>query len=191
MKLCQKITKTREEKGLKIKDLHNKLQELFGDKALSYRTLLRIEKGDTDGRGSSLYQICLGLGITLKELREGTEEEITVADAVKKTRREGKYTYNEKVYADILSGPKRRLLALELILEPGGQTKVEKDPTSEIPCEKWIYVLKGNLTCIVKGVKFSLKKGDCISFDSTLTHSFENNSSAKTCCLVVQNPRHI
>ena len=75
MRLHEKIKKLRKEKNLRIRDLHNKLKELFGAEALSYRTLLRIEKGDTVGRGSSLYQICLGLGLTLKELKEGTEEE--------------------------------------------------------------------------------------------------------------------
>jgi len=190
MKLHQKITQLREEKNLKIKDLHHKLKEIFGGKALSYRTLLRIEKGYSDGRGSSLYQICLGLGVSLKELREGTEQEFTIADYLKKGKREGKYIYNERAYAEILTGAKRKFLALELVLEPGAKTSIEKDPeTGEY--EKWIYVLKGKLSCTVKGVKFSLKREDSISFDSTLPHSFENTSSQQTRCILIQNPRHI
>jgi len=154
MKLHEKITQLRKERGLKIKDLHDKLKEIFGDKALSYRTLLRIEKGYTDGRGSSLYQICLGLGILLKELRES-------------------------------------FLALELALEKDSRTSIEKDPEGDKKFEKWLYVLKGSLRCVVKGVKFNLKKGDCISFDSSVTHFFENTASGQTRCIVVQNPRHI
>ena len=191
MKLHEKITQIRKEKRLKIKDLHNKLKEIFGNKALSYRTLLRIEKGDTGERGSSLYQICLGLGMTLKELKEGTEEELGIADYIKKSKREGRYIYNQKAYAEILSGPKRQFLALELVLEPQGKTKIEKDPEAEEEFEKWVYVLKGELTCIVKDTKFILKKGDCISFDSSLPHSFENNTSGETRCTIIQNPRHI
>lgn len=190
MRLHEKIAQIRREKNLKISDLHNRIKEIFGDKALSYRTLLRIEKGDTDGRGSSLHQICLGLGVTLKELREGTEEEFSIADYLKKSKRQGRYIYSEGVYAEILTGAKRKFLALELVLDPGGRTQIEKDPESG-EFEKWLYVLRGELTCIVKGVKFILKKGDSISFDSTLPHSFENTSSQQTHAIVVQNPRHI
>ena len=191
MKLHEKITQIRREKRLKISDLHSKLKEIFGDKALSYRTLLRIEKGYTDGRGSSLYQICLGLGITLKELRQGTEREFSIADYLKKNKREGRYIYSEGAYAEILTGAKRRFLALELVLEPGAKTAIEKDPEGEEKYEKWIYILKGKLTCTVKGVRFILKKGDSISFDSSLPHSFKNSSSTKTYCILIQNPRHI
>jgi mannose-6-phosphate isomerase-like protein (cupin superfamily) len=191
MHLHEKIAQLRREKNLKISGLHSKIKEIFGDKALSYRTLLRIEKGDTDGRGSSLHQICLGLGVSLKELRQGTEREFSIADYLKKSKREGKYIYNKGVYAEILTGAKRSFLALELVLEPQGKTQIEKDPEGEEKFEKWLYVLKGKLTCTVKGVKFILKKGDCISFDSTLPHSFENSASTPTHAILIQNPRHI
>lgn len=191
MKVHQKITKIRREKGLKVKDLHNKLREIFGNKALSYRTLLRLEKGHTDGRGSSLYQVCLGLGITLEELKKGTQGEVGVADYIKKNSRKGGYVYNEKAFTEILTGPKRKFLALELTLEPKGKTKIERDPEGKEKFEKWIYVLRGKMNCLVKGVKFSLGKGDCISFDSSLAHWFENDSSQRASCLIIQNPAHI
>jgi len=191
MTLHQKITLIRKEKGLKIRGLHNKLKEIFGNKALSYRTLQRIEKGLTDGRASSLYQICLGLGITSKELREGTEEELSFADYIKKGKREGRYIYNPKAYAEILTGPKRRFLSLELVLKPQGKTQIEKDPEGGEKFEKWIYGLKGELTCIVKDTKFIIGKGSCISFESSLPHSFENNSPKEARCIIIQNPRHI
>lgn len=191
MKLYQKITKIRKEKKLKITGLHNRLVDLFGGNALSYRTLLRIEKGHTDGRASSLEQICMGLGVTLKELREGTEEEFTIADYIKKHEREGKYIYNEKAFAEILTGAKRKFLALELVLEPGAKTKIEKDPETLEGFEKWIYVLMGRIDCVVRNVRFTLKKGDSISFNSSLPHYFENNTSKITRCIFIQNPRHI
>lgn len=191
MEIYQKITKLRKDKKLKISDLHNRLRELFGDKTLSYRTLLRIEKGHTDGRSSSLEQICMGLGVSLRELREGTQEEFTIADFIKKHEREGRYVYNEKAAAEILTGAKRKFLALELVLEKGAKTKIEKDPETPEGFEKWIYVLMGRIDCIVRNVRFSLKKGDSISFNSSLPHYFENNSPQRSRCIIVQNPRHI
>ncbi len=191
MKLHEKITHIRKEKGLKLQDLHRRLQEIFGDRALSYRTLQRIEKGQTDGRGSSLYQICLGLGITLKELREGTEDGFTLADLVRRSKRQGRYIYNEKSYAEILTGLGIRFIALELVLEAGGKTKIEKDPVDEGKFEKFVYVIKGKITCIIKEKRFILKRGDCLTFDSRLPHSFQNETSSQARCIVIQNPRHI
>ena len=106
-------------------------------------------------------------GITLKELKEGTEEELDIADYIKKSKREGRYVYSQKTYAEILTGPKRRFLALELVIEPQGKTKIEKDPEAQEGFEKWVYVNRGELTCIIKDTKFILEKGDCVSFDSS------------------------
>ena len=128
MKLHQKIAKIRREKGLTIKALHHKLREIFKNKALSYRSLLRIEQGHTDARGSSLYQICLGLDLTMEELKKGTEGESDIADLVKRKTWRGRYFFNEKARAEILTGPKLRFLAVELTLEAGGKTNIEKDP---------------------------------------------------------------
>jgi len=191
VKLHEKIIQIRQEKGLKIMDLHHKLKETFKKKALSYRTLLRIEKGETDGRGSSLYQICVGLGITLKELQEGTEQDTSVADFSPRNRRQGRYTYNKKAYAEILTGPSRLFLAMEVVLLPEGKTSIEKDPNSEEIYEKMVYVTRGKILCIVDNVKFPLGKGDSLSFKSSLPHSLENNSSRKSHCIIFQKPRHI
>ena len=191
MKLYEKITQVRKQKKLSIAELHRKLLDLFGDKTLSYRTLLRIEKGHTDGRVSSLEQICAALDLTLKQLREGTEEEFTIADYIKKQERQGKYTYNEKAFAEILTGSERKFLALELVLEKGAKTRIEKDPENGQNHEKWLYVLNGKLDCVIRNVRFKLKKADAISFNSCLPHYFENNSAGKSRCIVIQIPRHI
>lgn len=190
MNLNQKISQIRKQKQLTIKELHTKIIEIFGKDALSYRTLLRIENGQTDGQGNSLHQICLGLGITLKELKEGTEKELGVTDHFRKNHRQGKYTYNNKAFSEILTGAKRSFLALELNIEPHGKTSIEKDPDNKLH-EKWIYVLKGKITCIIGEEKFQLNKSDSICFDSRITHCFENNTSQKASCILIQNPRHI
>jgi mannose-6-phosphate isomerase-like protein (cupin superfamily) len=129
------------------------------------------------------------LGITLKDLKEGTQEH-NLTEYTKTDQYEGKYIYNEKAYAQIISGPKIPFLALKLILEPGAKTKIEKDPEGETKFIKWVYVLKGQMDCIVGGQKSSLKKGDCISFNSSLTHCFENPSAKKALCIIIQHPRH-
>ncbi|MFH1771799.1 MAG: XRE family transcriptional regulator [Candidatus Omnitrophota bacterium] len=191
MKLHQKIISIRKSKKLTIKDVHLKLIELFHDKALSYRTLLRIEKGETDGRATSLYQICLALGITFSELKKDIDEEDGILDFVKRNRREGRYQYNNNAYADILSPAKRKFLALELTLNPQGKTGIEKDPQAEPKHEKWVYVTKGKIFCIINDKKYTLDKGSSMTFDSSLAHSFENIARRQSQCIIVQIPPHI
>jgi len=192
MKLHEKIRHIRKNvRRIKLRQLHMKLVQLFGIKALSYKTLLRIEKGHTDGRASSIHQICVGLGVTLQELKEGTEEEMGVADIVPRSGRHERYYYNEKVYAELLISRKRRFLATALILPARAKTNIEADPSEVNQFEKWIYVTMGKLTMHISSDQYDLKKGDSLSFESSLPHFFENKSDSKAKCIVVQNPRSI
>ena len=192
MKLHDKIREIRKEKGLSLTALEQRLKEIFGNKALRYNTLYRIEKGLRDARISSLSQICIGLGISLKELKEGTEEEkFSLVDFIKKRDRIAQYVYSEKAYAQILTKEKEPFLGLRLMLGPGGKTKLEQDPVELGKFEKWVYGLKGKVTCVIGQERYALKKDEVICFESTLPHSFENNTPQKASCIVIQNPKHI
>jgi transcriptional regulator with XRE-family HTH domain len=192
MLLHEKIRQERKEKGLSLTELEEKLVEIFGNKALRYNTLYRIEKGLRDARVSSLAQICIGLGISLKELKEGTEEEkLSLVEIVKKRDKIAQYVYSEKAYAQILTKEKQPFLGLRLILEAGGKTKLEQDPIELGRFEKWVYGLKGRITCVVGQERHLLKKDDALCFESNLPHYFENNTNQKASCIIVQNPKHI
>ncbi|MCX5695016.1 MAG: XRE family transcriptional regulator [Candidatus Omnitrophica bacterium] len=192
MKLHDKIRQIRKAKGLSLTNLEERLVSIFGDKALRYNSLYRIEKGLRDARVSSLSQLCIGLGVSLKELKEGTEEEnFTLVDVIKKRDKVAQYIYSEKAYAHILTKEKQPFLAVRLILEPQGKTKLEQDPITLGKFEKWVYGLKGKITCVVGQVKYEIKKDETLCFESNLPHSFENNTSQKAACIIVQNPKHI
>ena len=192
MKLHEKIRQVRKEKGLSLTDLESRLVEIFGKKALRYNTLYRIEKGLRDARVSSLSQICISLGISLKDLKEGTEEEtFSLVDVFKKRDRVAQYVYSEKAYAQILSKDKQPFLSLRLVLEAGGATRLEQDPLELGKFQKWVYGLKGVTTCVVGQETFELKKDDALCFESNLPHYFQNNTRQKSICLIIQNPKHI
>ncbi|MCX5704177.1 MAG: helix-turn-helix transcriptional regulator, partial [Candidatus Omnitrophica bacterium] len=97
MKLHEKIRQIRKGKGLSLTELHRLMLNDFKEGTVTYRTLQRIEAGDTDGKGSTLHQISTALGITLSELKRGTEEESRPVDLIRKNKRMGKYVFNEKV----------------------------------------------------------------------------------------------
>lgn len=192
MKLHDKIRQIRKEKGFSLTELEERLVEIFGNKALRYNTLYRIEKGLRDARIASLSQICIGLGISLKELKEGTEEEkSSLVSFIKKRDKVAQYVYSEKAYAQILTREKQPFLGLRLVLEPGGKTKLEQDPIELGRFEKWVYGLKGKITCVVGQEKYVVNKDEALCFESNIPHSFENNTFQKASCIIIQNPRHI
>lgn len=217
MKLHEKIKKIRLEKGITIKELHLKIINEFRENAVTYRTLLRIEAGDTDGRGTTLHQISTAFGMSLRELKKDTEEESNPIDFVKKTKRLGRYVFNEKAYAELMMRQNHNFMATELVLEPGGSTKLERDPEWTIDentagqiketlkklnqqvledykiwkFEKYIYCLRGNIACCIGNDKYILKSGDGLTFESSTPHWFENASKSTSRCLILQNPRYL
>jgi len=194
MKLHEKIRHIRQNVlKISLKAFHKKLTAIFGDNVLSYYTLCRLEKGHSeDIRIKSLYQICTGLGVSLKELREGTEEEeskivniIRASDRINNT-----YIYNEKAIAEILSSRNIKFLTMELALLPGGVTKGEEDPVDVNRFEKQIVVLQGEVLCHIGNEKHLLRRDDSLSFASNIPHHFENPSKiVKARCIIIQNPK--
>jgi transcriptional regulator with XRE-family HTH domain len=176
-----------------LKDFHKKLVDIFGDKALTYHSLCRLEKGRRESiRLKSLYQISTGLGISLKELIEGTDEEVSriVMIMRRRDRTNNEYIYNATAIAEILSPRSMRFLAMELVLYPGGATREEQDPQDANSFEKLIIMLQGQIKVFVGGEKHLLIKGDSLSFSSSIPHHFENHShSLKARCIIIQNPK--
>lgn len=192
MKLHEKINLVRKQQDLSTSDLHRRIQNLFGDKAISFKTLQRIQWGWNDGKGQSLYQICMALGTTLQDLKSGTEEEKPAVDLTRRKSPKGQYYYApETAYAQILTPSHLDFIAFNLVLEPGAATRLDKDPDGTIAYTKFLRVEKGTVKCLIAGKKYTLHKGDSLSFDSRLPHTFENSSPKTSNCVLVQYPRHL
>ena len=187
MKLHLKIKKTRNDLGLTLQEVYNRGVAAFGAKhALSYKTLQRIEKGQI-AKFSSILKICDVMEVPLEKMIKDTELEQCLV--IRKKERLDEFTYNEKVHASVISSPSRSFLSLELILEPSGKTAVEQSPTDG-KYEKWIYVVEGELTCVLDEERFTLTSKDTISFDGTVPHFFENKGRKKCICTVMTNPKY-
>jgi len=219
MKLHEKIKKIRREKGLSLKELHRLIINDFKEGAITYRTLQRIEAGDTDGKGSSLHQLCTALGVSLSELKKDTEEQTRPIDLIKRGKRLGRYVFSASAYADLLIRQNRNFMVTELVLKPQGKTKLELDPElvlekekikqireiikssivelsgledyQILKFEKYVYCLKGNIACYIGKDTYILRKGDGLSFESAIPHWFENLSRKESRCLIFQNPRYL
>lgn len=192
MQIGEKMKQLREERGLSLLDLESRLKDIFGKKALRFASLYRIEKGLRDPRISSLSQICLGLEVSLKELKEGTEEnKFSLVDHIKKRDKVAKYVYSEDAWLEILSGEDDPFFAGRLVLNPGAKTNLEQDPVELGKFRKWIRGEKGKITCVVGQEKNILDKNETLRFSSIYPHYFENNTTHQASCIIIQNPKHI
>jgi mannose-6-phosphate isomerase-like protein (cupin superfamily) len=178
---------------LSLKEFHRKLTDIFGNKALSYYSLCRIEKGYRENlRLKSLYQISTGLGISMKELKKDTEEEGSriVHIIRKKEHKHNRYIYGPDAFADILSARELPFLVMEYTLLPAAVTKMEQDPIDTPEFQKFFFVLKGKVSIKVGEEEHTLSKGDTISFRSKIPHSIGNISKkGKARILMIQNPK--
>jgi transcriptional regulator with XRE-family HTH domain len=192
MKLHEKIRKIRKEKGLTMRQLEARLREVFADKALRYNTLYRIEKGLRDARISSLTQICAGLGVTLRDLKEGTDAEpSTDIDLIRKREKYAQYVYSEKAAAQILTKERQPFLGIRLSLQPSGKTPLEQDPEEKGVFQKWVYGLRGKFVCVVGKDRFVISKDEAVCFSSSIPHYFENPYPRPARCIIIQNPKHV
>ena len=192
MKLGDRIRHIRKEvKKIKLNELHNKLTDIFGDKAISYKSLIRIENNQRDGRLKSVHQIACGLDMDVKELLAGTEREVLqeraiLADIVLKKSRSGKFAYDDKSSIEILSSSKGSFMGMELVLEPGGMTKIEEDPENT---EMLLIVTKGKITANIHNEIHKIGVGDSLYFKSHLPHHFENKEKKPAKGIIIQNPK--
>lgn len=194
MKLHEKIRHIRKNiLKLSLKKFHEKLISIYAEDALTYDSLMRLEKGYRENiRLNSLNQICTGFGMSLKEIKEGTETEGSKIVSIMKSseRDENNYPYNEKAIATIVSPGNVPFLTMELDIMPGGRTQEEEDPLDANKYRKLVVILHGNLLIYVENEKHLLKRGDSLAFASNLPHHFENPSAKiKARCMIIQNPK--
>lgn len=184
MKINEKIKSLLKNNSWKLTDLHKEIEKIFESNSITYLTLLRTIHGKTKLRESTLFQIATALGKTPEDIRKDTDEEEKLTH----------YSYNKKAYLEIESTPLNFLTA-RLILLPGAKTEPEQDPSEKGPFIKWLYGLQGETTCIVlteKGEeRHRIKKNESFYFLSTYPHYFENPTTQKAVCLIIQNPKYI
>lgn len=195
MRVGENIKRIRKEKGIKRIDLVRKLTFIYGDKAVDYRTIERIEKGDiAKGRLSTLLQIADALNVHIDEILKDTtledkslkEEHAEEMYITRKDSRGGIFRYNDKASVEIISPEKSPYIAFVLQIEPSGKTKLEQDPEGTI---KFLFVNEGELTVVAGRVERILRKGDSIQINSHKPHFFENRAKKPAVAILYQNPK--
>jgi transcriptional regulator with XRE-family HTH domain len=195
MKIGNNIKKIRKEQSLKRSDLVKKLRFTYGENALGYRTIQRIERGENlKDRLSSLLQLAYVLGVDLNQFYKGTEYEdkSQLEEAVKEIcitknkARGGTFRYNDKAVLEIVSPKNSGYMSMLMELEPNSKTKQEQDPEATI---KFMFVIAGEITIVVEELERTLSKGDSVQINSHRPHHFENRSKKKSLAILYQNPK--
>jgi quercetin dioxygenase-like cupin family protein len=196
MKIGENILKIREEKNLKRSALVNRLRFIYGDNAIDYRTIERIERGDmAKGRLSSLLQLADALGVNVTDFYKGTEfedktgseEKLEEAYVTRADARGGIFNYSKNASIEIVSPDKSSYVMFLLVLEPDGRTKLEQDPVGTV---KFLFVTKGELKVNVGNIERTLYKGDSIQINSNKPHYFANTSKKRSTVLLYQSPKN-
>ncbi len=186
MKHYEKIKKIRNDMNLTLQNVHDLGVSILGSqKAISISTIKRIEAGQPH-KFSTLVTLCFILGISLKELFKGTELDECLI--IKKKERTGGYSFNENATSTIINNPNQSFLAQEFLLLPEGTTSLDRAPKGKGKYEKLVYVVSGQLVCVIDNQEMTLKGGDTVSFDSTKPHYFKNTAKAKCKFIAVEDP---
>lgn len=195
--------------GKKIKELREvqrmTLTELAQKSGVQLATLSRIENVKMTGTLDSHINIAKALGIDITQLYRDimTEEEHTTAithtpakknqgiplqkmtEAQAGTPGTETFTYNDKASYEILTGNvlSKKMMPIVLRIEEGGRTNPEQNHPGS---ERFIFVLKGNITAHVAYNTYPLSPNNTLYFDASLRHYFINTGkgAAKAISLV-------
>lgn len=189
VKTHTKIKQIMKDAGISLRNLYDRQKELFPQKeCLSLNAYRKIINGDSTPRFSTLLKICQLLEISLLELIEDTE--LDDVFLIRNKHRLDTFTYNTKAQAEILTSPACSYMTMELTIEPGGKTNIERSP-DDGKYEKFVYVMAGRLKLFVADNEYNLLRKDSITFNSAKEHCFENAHSRKCTCLVTVSPKHL
>jgi transcriptional regulator with XRE-family HTH domain len=180
--------------GKAIRQLRNhrglSLRELSEASGFSISFLSLVERGRSSLALTSLQKVAQALGTDVPSLfpAEFAQEHSEPLPYVQRGNDATALTIenSERTYR-LLSGraPDR---ILEPVLETVPPTGSVVDPYGH-EGEEFLYVLEGNLTCVIAGVEYDLGPGDSIHYPAPLPHTTINRTDKTARALFIVTPR--
>lgn len=166
-----RIKRLRESKGLS-------LEELSHDTGYPVNFLEEIEEGKTAPPVAVVLQLGRVLKADMDQLQENRNKEALKRRTTSHKKRVASYAYEPLTVV----GKEKHLRAYRVTIDPETEHKgVEYHHEGE----EFVYVLQGGLTIQVGRNISTLKKGESVSFDSSLSHKLSNPTKDKAELLVV------
>lgn len=179
MSIGEKIKKSRNDKGLSLRDLAEKVE-------LSASFLSQIEQGKASPSIENLKKIATALDVRVSFLIEDDEVQRNV-DFVQKAQM--KYIEsrdsNTKMALLTVSNEEKTMEPILYEIGPGGESGRNYYSHSG---EEFIYVIQGELTLYINESVYQLKEGDSLYFKSNQKHRFKNASKKETKAIWVVSP---
>lgn len=180
MNIGEKLKKSRNEKGMSLRELAAKVE-------LSASFLSQIEQGKTSPSIENLKKIANTLDVRVSYLIEDEEEDLKNIQFTKNNDLKYMESKGSNIKMALLLASKKEKNMEPIIYEIGINGESGRDFYSHAG-EEFIYVLEGELEIYVLDKKYRLSKGDSLYFKSNLKHRFKNVSKTIAKALWVVSP---
>lgn len=181
--LGERIRKLRKEKGIT-------LVELSKQTGVAQATLSRIETGTMMGTIESHEKIAEAIGVGLAELYTGVDSRYEqISHQSKQGQR--KVTHQSKDFRTELltqESSRKKITPLLITLEAGAESKEEFHDRG---VEKFMFVLKGEVSVTVDKTSYALKEEETLYFDASLPHKIKNTQNYAARILMTVSPSKI
>jgi transcriptional regulator with XRE-family HTH domain len=175
--LGRRIRARREEAGRSLKDVADEV-------GVSESFLSQIERGVASPSIATLRGISDSLGTSVGALFEGPES--TGRLVRHGDRRQLRHPRREWEEYMLTPPDSRRLQVIMGVIEPGAGSG--REPYTHNSDEECVIVLKGRMHVRVADDHYELSKGDSVTFESRLPHSYRNPGPSRSEVLWVMTP---
>jgi transcriptional regulator with XRE-family HTH domain len=175
--LGRRIRARREEAGRSLKDVAEEV-------GVSESFLSQIERGVASPSIATLRGISDSLGTSIGALFEGPAGNGRVVRSVDRRR----LSHPRREWEEYMLTPpaSRRLQVIMGVIEPGAGSG--REPYTHNSDEECVIVLKGRMNVRVANDSYDLSKGDSVTFESRLPHSYRNPGPGRSEVLWVMTP---
>jgi len=178
------IRRLRRERGLSLRDLGRAT-------GFSISFLSLVERGRSSISLTSLHTVAIALEVEMSVFFPSPDAQPEPANAAHVSRRSGDarlQIHGAHTYRLLgATGFDRALEPLLVTIAAGEEADSRDDYAHE--GEEFAYVLSGELVFTVDGTEHRLEAGDCIHYQSTVTHLVRNDRSRPAEVLWVLTPR--
>lgn len=166
MTLGERIKKRRNERGMSLRDLAEKVE-------VSASFLSQVEQGKASPSIENLKKIANELDVRVSNLIEDDDEEKDVI-LMKKGERHLVESLNHGTKIALLTNPNRekQMEPIYYEIKPGGESG--RNFYSH-PGEEFVLVIEGKLDVFINDKRYTLEEGDSLYFNSTQNHRFKNS----------------
>lgn len=173
--------------GLRIRELRKErglsLRALAELSRLSTNAISLIERGDNSPTVSSLHSLANALDVPITAFFEQQGKEQVIH--LKQDRRPTSETAGVRM-ENLGSGlPSQQIEPFLMTIEPGGSSTSSQITHSG---EEFVYVLEGDLICLIEEREYNLEEGDSLLFVASQPHVYQNRSLVTTQILIIFQP---